>query len=81
MGSRNERHALPHADGGLQVTRPAAGRAIARTETQADGIDRARALLPADGGVELVVHGGDGEIRDVDSVAPGIDPFSPTDRR
>lgn len=81
MGSRNERHVTPHAEGGWQVTRPGAGRAIARTRTQADGIERARALLRNDGGGELVIHGRDGVIRDADTIAPASDPFPPADRR
>lgn len=81
MGSRNQRHVTPHPEGGWQVTRPGANRAIARTETQADGIDRARALLRNDGGGEIVIHGRNGQIRDSDTIAPGNDPFPPRDQR
>lgn len=81
MSPRNERHVTPHPDGGWQVTRPGADRAIARTDTQAEGIDRARALLGNDGGGELVIHGRDGRIRDSDTIWPGNDPFPPADRR
>ena len=81
MGSRNERHVTPHPDGGWQVTRPGADRAIARTETQAVGIDKARTLLSGDGGGEIVIHGRNGQIRDSDTVAPGNDPYPPKDSR
>lgn len=81
MGSRNERHVTPHPEGGWQVTRPGASRAIVRTDTQAEGIDRARALLRNDSGGELVIHGRDGRIRDADTIPPGNDPFPPADRR
>ena len=81
MSSRNERHVTPHPEGGWQVTRPGASRAIVRTDTQGEGIDRARALLRNDRGGELVIHGRDGRIRDADTVAPGNDPFPPADRR
>lgn len=81
MGSRNERHVTPHPDGGWQVLRPDATRAIARTKTQADGIDRARELLRNDGGGELVIHRPDGRIRDSDTIPPGNDPFPPVDTR
>ena len=81
MSARNERHVTPHPEGGWQVTRPGASRAIARTETQAGGIDRARALLRNDGVGELVIHGRSGRIRDSDTIAPGNDPFPPADKR
>lgn len=81
MNSRNERHVTQHPEGGWQVTRPGARRAIERTETQAAGIDRARALLRNDGGGELVIHGRTGQIRDSDTIAPGNDPFPPRDQR
>ncbi len=81
MTSRNERHVTPHPEGGWQVTRPGAARALARTETQAQGIDRARELLRNDGGGELVIHRPDGRIRDSDTISPGNDPFPPADTR
>ncbi|MDE0138697.1 MAG: DUF2188 domain-containing protein [bacterium] len=81
MSSRNERHVTPHPAGGWQVTRPGAARAIARTETQTEGIDRARELLRNDGGGELVIHRPDGRIRDSDTIWPGNDPFPPADTR
>ena len=74
MGSRNERHVSPHPRGGWQVTHPGVRRAVARTETQADGADRVRAPLRADGG-EPVIHGRNGRIRDWDTIAPGNDPL------
>ena len=81
MASRNERHVTPHPDGGWQVTRPGAGRAIARTDTQAAGTGKARTLLSGDGVGEIVIHGRNGQIRDSDTVAPGNDPDPPKDGR
>ena len=81
MGERNERHVTPHPDGGWQVTKPGSDRASARTDTQADGIDRAREILGNDGGGEIVIHRPDGRIRDSDTVAPGHDPNPPRDRK
>ena len=81
MTSRNERHVTPHPEGGWQITRPGAARAIARMATQAQGINRARELLRNDGGGELVIHRLDGRIRDSDTISPGNDPFPPADTR
>lgn len=78
---RNERHVTPHPDGGWQVTKPGSERASARTDTQADAIDRAREILGNDGGGEIVIHRPDGQIRDSDTVAPGNDPMPPRDEK
>lgn len=79
--ARNERHVTQHPDGGWQVVKPGSERASARTETQAEAIDRAREILGNDGGGENVIHGRDGRIRDSDTVAPGNDPYPPKDRK
>jgi hypothetical protein len=75
--ARNERHVTPHPDGGWQVEAPGAGRASARTDTQADAINRAREILQNDGGGELIIHRPDGSIRDADTIPPAKDPFPP----
>lgn len=79
--SRNERHVTPDPDGGWRVVKPGAGRVSARTDTQADAIERARTILGNDGGGELVIHGRDNLIRDSDTVPPGNDPSPPRDTR
>ena len=78
---RNERHVTKHEDGGWQVKRPGASRAIKRTGTQAEAVAVARRLLKNDGGGELVIHSRKGRIRDADTVPPGNDPNPPRDRR
>lgn len=80
MGSRNERHVMPHPYVGSKVARPGAGRAIERTGTQADGINRASILRRDDDCGELVIQGRDGRIRALDATPPGSDPFAPADR-
>jgi hypothetical protein len=79
--ARNERHVTPHPEGGWQVVKPSAGRASDRTDTQEQGIDRARQILRNDGGGEIVIHDREGRIRDSDTVPPGNDPNPPRDRR
>ena len=80
MNSRNERHVTPHPEDDWKVTRPGAKRTIARTETRADGIERARVLLRNDCGGELVIRRCDGQILDSATIPPGNDPFPPADR-
>lgn len=79
--ARNERHVTPHPEGGWQVRKPGASRASDRTETQADAVDRARAILRNDSGGEIVIHNRQGQIRDSDTVAPGNDPNPPRDTK
>ena len=71
---RNERHVVPNSDGGWDVKAPHGQRSSAHTDTQAEAIDRARAIVGNTGGGEIVIHGRDGQIRDSDTVAPGNDP-------
>ena len=78
---RNERHVTPHPDGGWQVTNLDSDRASARTDTQAEAIDRAREIVGNSGGGEVVIHGRDGQIRDSDTIAPGNDPNPPRDTK
>ncbi|MCU1471348.1 MAG: hypothetical protein JWQ39_2497 [Glaciihabitans sp.] len=70
----NQRSVVPDGEGGWKVEKPGAQRASARTDTQAEAIDRAREILQNDGGGELKIHNRQGVIRDQDTVAPGNDP-------
>lgn len=81
MAPRNERHVTPHPEGGWKVDAPDSSRASARTDTQAEAIDRAREIVGGLGGGEVVIHGRDGRIRDSDTVAPGNDPHPPRDKK
>jgi len=73
---RNERHVVPRGDG-WAVVKPGADRVSDVTDTQQQGIDRAREILRNDGGGELVIHRPDGTIRDSDTIPPGNDPYPP----
>ncbi len=65
---------MRHPDGGWQVKVDHAKRAIVRTDTQHDAINRGRSIAK-NKGVELVIHRPDGRIRDKDS--HGHDPYPP----
>ncbi len=67
-------HVTPHKDGGWQVKGEGNTRATARTETQAEAIQRAREIS-RNQQTELLIHGRDGRIRERDSY--GNDPFPP----
>ena len=73
---RNERHVVPRDDR-WAVVKPGADRVSDLTDTQQQGIDRAREILRNDGGGELVIHRPDGTIRDSDTIPPGNDPYPP----
>ncbi|MFK4086072.1 DUF2188 domain-containing protein [Kribbella sp. NPDC020789] len=77
----NERHVVPDGDGGWKVVKPGSDRASAKTDTQADAIDRARDIVGNSGGGEVVIHRPDGRIRDKDTVKPGHDPNPPKDKK
>ncbi len=64
----NDRHVVPHPDGGWDVKAPHAVRASSHHDTQAAAIDRAREVIANAGGGELVTHGTDGRIRESDTV-------------
>mgnify|MGYP000906922728 CR=1 FL=1 len=81
MSNQNRRHVVPNTDGGWDVRAPGAGRASARTGTQADAIDRARQIVGNAGGGEVVIHNRQGVIRDSDTIAPGNDPNPPRDAK
>lgn len=76
MGS--EVHVTPHPNGGWQVKSAGAQRAAVKTPTQQGAIDAGRKMAQSRG-VELVIHGKNGRIRDKDS--HGHDPFPPKDMR
>ncbi len=65
---------MPHPDGGWQVKVDNAKRAIVRTDTQREAIDRARSIA-RNKESELVIHRPNGRIRDKDSY--GRDPYPP----
>ena len=65
---------MPHPDGGWQVKVDNAKRAIVRTDTQREAIDRARPIA-RNKESELVIHRPNGRIRDKDSY--GRDPYPP----
>lgn len=73
-----EVHVTSHPGGGWQVKTAGASRAAVRTPTQRDAIDTGREMARKRG-VELVIHGKDGRIRDKDS--HGHDPCPPKDMR
>ena len=79
--SRTERHVVPNPEGGWDVVAPNAERRSSHHGTQADAIDRARGIVSNRGGGEIVIHGRDGRIRDLDTVPPGNDPNPPRDKR
>lgn len=81
MSDKNRRNVVPNPDGGWDVRAPGASRSSAHTNTQADAINRARAIVRNAGGGEVTIHGRDGQIRNSDTVAPGNDPNPPRDRR
>ena len=67
-------HVTPHPDGGWQVKTENAKRAIVRTPTQQEAIDRARPIA-RNKESELIIHRPDGRIREKDS--HGHDPYPP----
>ena len=65
---------MPHPAGGWQVKTDHAKRAVVRTDTQREAIDRGRPIAKNKGS-ELVIRRPNGRIRDKDSY--GHDPFPP----
>ena len=76
MAEVNKRIVQKRDDGDWEVRKPGSDRASAITDTQAEGIDRAREILGNDGGGELQIRALDGTIRAQDTIAPGNDPES-----
>ena len=66
MNRPNECHVIP-SGGGWQVKRPGAPRASATVGTQREGVARAREILRAEGGGEVVIHQPGGAIRRPDT--------------
>ncbi|WAP51809.1 DUF2188 domain-containing protein [Arthrobacter sp. ATA002] len=77
MTNQNNRHVVPNIAGGWDVKAPGAKRVSAHTDTQADAIQRAKAIVHNQGGGEVRIHGKDGQIRNNDTGKPGNDPFPP----
>lgn len=74
MSDVSKRVVQQRADGKHEVRAPGATRASAVTDTQAQGITRARQVLANGGGGELQIRGRNGAIRKQDTVKPGNDP-------
>ena len=81
MNNQNRRHVVPNPKGGWDVKKPGAERSSAHTETQAEGINRARDIVSNAGGGEVTIHGRDGKMRDSDTIRPGNDPNPPRDKK
>ncbi len=81
MSSTNRRHVVPGKSGGWDVKKPSGQRSSARTDTQAQAVARTKETVGRAGGGEVRIHGRDGAIRDLDTVAPGNDPNPPRDKR
>ena len=81
MSKDCNRHVVPNPEGGWDVVRPRADRASAHLSTQSEAIDRAREIVGNLGGGEVLIHGRDGRIRDLDTVPPGNDPNPPRDSK
>jgi hypothetical protein len=77
MKKRNV-HVVRHSDGGWATRRSGSNKVSDRHTTQKSAIDAGRDRARKDG-VELVIHGRDGRIRDKDSY--GNDPYPPKDKK
>lgn len=73
MAGKNQ-HVTPHPDGGWQVKGAGNSKATAKTDTQAQAIDRAKEIARNQES-EVVIHRPNGQIRDKDSY--GNDPYPP----
>ena len=74
MSKSKDQHVTPHPAGGWQFNGAGNTRATARTATQKEAIELARAIAQKQQS-ELVIHGKDGKIRAKDSY--GNDPYPP----
>ena len=70
----NKRIVQRREGGDWEVRKPGGARASDVVRTQAEGINRARAILSNSGGGEMQVRSRKGTIRAQDTVAPGNDP-------
>jgi uncharacterized protein YdaT len=77
MPKKDDVHVVPR-DGGWAVRREKAERDSSHHPTQEKAIERAREIARRDG-LEVVIHGRDGKIRDSDSY--GRDPSRPKDTK
>jgi hypothetical protein len=59
----------PETDGWV-VQRPDAQRVSGRYKTQSEALQAAREVLNQEGGGQLIIHGSDGRIRDMDTIQP-----------
>jgi len=71
-------HVTPHKEGGWQVTKDGAGKAIKRTDTQKEAIDIATQIAKNQK-TDTKIHGRDGKIRAGNSY--GNDPYPPKDKK
>lgn len=76
MTEVNKRVVQKRQDGDWEVRKPGSSRASVVTNTQSEGISRAREILGNDGGGEMQIRGTNGTIRAQDTIAPGNDPRS-----
>ncbi|MCC8195123.1 MAG: DUF2188 domain-containing protein [Deltaproteobacteria bacterium] len=74
MSKSKSIHVTPHPEGGWQVKKGGAERASLRTDTQAEGFERARTIAQREG-LELCIHRPNGQIREKNSY--GNDPYPP----
>lgn len=74
MSKNSNQHVTPHKNGGWQVRGAGNSRATARTSTQAEAYQIAKAIA-TNKHSEVVVHGKNGRIREKNSF--GNDPFPP----
>ena len=81
MPNPNDRYVVPTPDGGWDVKAAKAKRSSKHTETQAEAIQHAKAIVRNSGGGEVRLQGRDGRFRDSDTVAPGNDPHPPKDTK
>ena len=72
MATSNQRHVVQHPEGGWAVRKPHSGRVSSRHETQAQAQTRAKEILSHDGGGEAVTHRRNGDIRQSNTVHPGV---------
>ena len=72
--AKGNKHVTPRSDGTWAVKTAGASRASSTHDRQSEAIKTARKAAKKDG-VELVIHGKDGRIREKDS--HGNDPFPP----
>lgn len=73
MSINRNQHVTPHKDGGWQVKGAGNSRATARTQTQAEAIEKARNIA-INKNSEVVIHGQNGRIREKNSYGNDLYP-------